>query len=84
MAIVDRARAVRTRDDFVALLGAVVADLQTHPEDWTNRDLQSFLEAMAAWGEDMAGFYSNRGEDLANIAPWRVMADMIMAALIYE
>jgi hypothetical protein len=65
-------------------LVALNADLAAHPEGWANSDLKSFIEAMAAWAEDMVGFYSNAGEDLSKHSPWRVMVDMLMAARMYE
>ena len=46
--------------------------------------LASFLAAMSAWSEDMEGFYENSGEDLASLPPWRVLADILMAARVYE
>ena len=33
------------------------------PEEWENRDLPSYLEAIAAWVDDMDGYYRNLGED---------------------
>lgn len=84
MTLAERARAVRTREDFVAFLGALNADFATNRGTWTNTDLASFLGAMAAWSEDMEGFYTNCEEDLAAVSPWRVLADTLMAARVYE
>jgi len=84
MTLSERARAVRTREDLVAFLEALSADYSTNKETWTNIDLASFLAAMSAWSEDMEGFYENGGEDLASLPPWRVLADILMAARLYE
>lgn len=84
MTLAERARAVRTREDLVAFVEALAADYGNNQATWTNTDLASFLAAMSAWSEDMEGFYENSGEDLASLSPWRVLADVLMAARVYE
>jgi len=84
MTLAERARAVRTREDLVAFVEALAADYGNNQATWTNTDLASFLAAMSAWSEDMEGFYENSGEDLASLSPWRVLADILMAARVYE
>jgi hypothetical protein len=84
MTLAERARSVRTREDLVAFVEALAADYGTNQSTWTNTDLASFLAAMLAWSEDMDGFYENAGEDLASLPPWRVLADILMAARVYE
>jgi len=84
MTFAERARAVRTREDLVAFVKALAADYGTNCSTWTNTDLASFLAAMSAWSEDMESFYENGREDLASLPPWRVLADILMAARVYE
>lgn len=84
MTLAERCRAVRTREDLVAFIGALAADHGTNAATWTNPDLGSFLEAMSEWATDMDGFYKNVGEELSSLPPWRVLADMLMAARVYE
>ena len=84
MTLSERARAVRTREDLVVFVEALAADYGTSSSTWTNTDLASFLTAMSAWSLDMKGYYENSGEDLASLPPWRVLADILMAARVYE
>lgn len=84
MTLSERARAVRTREDLVAFIEALDADYAGNGSTWTNTDLASFLGGMSGWSQDMKGFYENRGEDLASLSPWRVLADILVAARIYE
>jgi hypothetical protein len=84
MTIIERARSVRTREDFLAFLEAFFADYEVNGLDWENNDLGSFLEAMSGWGRDMDGFYANMGEDPAQISPWQMVADLLIAARVYE
>lgn len=78
-----------TRDDFVSFLEQLCQQLREGRDEWTNTSLQDFLEALAAWAEDMDGYYANIGLaqqiDLSKErVPWRVFADMLLAARVYE
>jgi hypothetical protein len=80
----EQARAVSSREDLVKFLSALSDDFAKRPEAWSNVDLSSFLEAMSGWAADMEGYYINNGEDLSHISPWRVLADVLTAARVYE
>lgn len=84
MTLVECAESVQTREDFVAFLEALRGELAADPGAWNNRDLPSYLEAMSAWTQDMDGYYASTGKELSNLSPWRVLADIMMAARIYE
>ena len=84
MTLEERARAVQSREDLVALIHAMRSDLQAHPDRWENPDLASFLEAMAGWTDDLPGFYANTGQEVETTSPWRLIADLLMASRIYE
>ncbi len=84
MKLVERAQEVRTREDLEVFVLELGADLQANPSEWTNPNLGSFLEAMAAWISDMEAYYQNTGQEYSDLSPWKVVADMLMAARIYE
>ena len=84
MTLEDTARSVETKDDFIIFLQALQADYEANGESWENTTLSSFLEATAAWSLDMEGYYRNTGQDSSSVPPWRVLADILMAARIYE
>ena len=67
MTIEERARSVESREELVAFLEALHADYEANPGMWTNVDLKSFLQAMAAWSQDMGGFYENTGADVSTV-----------------
>jgi hypothetical protein len=76
---------IKTRQDFVIFLNELLADFQTNKNNWENKDLGSFLEALSRYAEDIDGFYINTGQDVdADKASWKVIADMFMGARIYE
>lgn len=76
---------IHTRQDFVALLQAMHRDLQCNPSDWENTALLDFLEALIRYAEDIPHYYRNTGQAVnADNASWRVFADMLLGARIYE
>ncbi len=84
MTLAEQAISVRSRKDLAEFILALAADLKTNREQWEHSDLSSFLAAMAAWVEDMNGYYENRGQDSSLQPIWGVITDMLMAARTYE
>ncbi len=83
--IVDRkVEAVRTREDFIAFVESLARDVERGACDWENADLPSFLNAMAAWVQDMDGYYKNLGEPMPDPPTWMTFAQILSAALVYE
>ena len=76
---------IKTRQDFISFLNELLADYKTNKDEWENKDLESFLEALSRYGEDIEGFYSATNQPVdADNASWKVFADMFMGARIYE
>jgi hypothetical protein len=75
---------VTTRDELVAFAKGLAADFRKDPGAWENATVDAYLDAFAAWVEDMDGYYANRGEPEPTTPSWRVVADMLMAAKMYE
>ncbi|WP_241640780.1 DUF7660 family protein [Rosenbergiella epipactidis] len=75
---------ISSKDDLVKFISALAEDFKENPDEWENRDLSSYLEAMASWIEDMDGYYENTNQTLPNDTSWKVFSDILMAARIYE
>lgn len=73
-----------TREDVVAFLRNLCDSLETSPEEWENPTLSSYLDAMAAWIDDMDGYYANRGEAPPTDLTWGILRDILSAAKVYE
>jgi hypothetical protein len=80
----EQVQEVTTREDFVAFARSLGKSLEAEPNGWINQDLASFLDALAAWSEDMDGYYLNRGEPIPQQPTWITVADMLAAAAVYE
>ena len=84
MMLHEQVEVIKTREDLVQFMTSMSRRLAEAPEEWTNKDLASFLEAMAAWTADMDGYYQNRGETPPEQPSWKTLADILMAATMYE
>jgi hypothetical protein len=75
---------IKTKDDFISLVELLVQDLKKSPQSWTNKNLEDYLGAIANWTEDMEGFYLNNNLEIPKDIPWKVFANILVAAMIYE
>ena len=82
---IDSTNKIKSRQAFVDFLNELLADYKTNKKDWENKDLESFLEAMAAYTEDSGEHLKHTNEN-ANVdeTSWKVFADIFMGARIYE
>lgn len=78
------AKNAKSKDDFVTFLNALLQNLNNNPQEWENTNLSNYLEAMQSWTEDMEGYYINQNLPLPENVHWKVFADILMAARIYE
>lgn len=75
---------IQSRNDFVKFTRALLKNFKEHPEQWENDNLALYLDALAAWVEDMEGYYHNKGEPVPNEPTWMVLGQILVAAKIYE
>lgn len=75
---------IQSKDDLVAFVNALANDLQSRPEEWENDTLEEFLSAFARWLADSDGAYRNKGVSPPQIPTWKNIAEMLIAAKIYE
>nr|WP_136518146.1 hypothetical protein [Cellulomonas telluris] len=54
------------------------------PGSWANDSLEAFLESMAAWLDDMDGYFASRGSHAPSEPTWRLIGQMALAARVYE
>ena len=80
----ERVEMVRSRDDFSAFVQVLRRNLKERPDEWENGDLPSFLEALAAWIDDMDGYCQNRGEPVPEQPTWKTLGEILLAAKVYE
>jgi hypothetical protein len=81
----EQVEAIRTRSDLASFVRALRQDLNHHPEEWENPTLDDYLDALAAWTEDMDGYFKNiHGAPVPEQPSWKIVGYMLIAARIYE
>ena len=73
---------IETKADFICFIELLINDLKS--AEWTNNSLESYLQAMADWTEDMEGYYQNNNIPIPQKIDWKVFANILIAAKMYE
>ena len=84
-ALVEKAEAIQSKADFDAFVQLLLRNYREYPDEWENNTLELFLQGLAGFVESMEGYYSNVGAKVDLERPgWRVFADILLAARVYE
>lgn len=84
-AMQDRIARIENQKDLSDFIEYLAESYSKKSGSWSNRDLESYLRAMSAWVREMDGYYRNTGQDYnENKISWKNVADMLMAATMYE
>lgn len=75
---------IQSRADFVLFVRSLLQHFRQNPQDWENRDIEAYLDAIAAWTEDMDGFYQNQEKPVPQQPDWRLFGQILLAAKYYE
>lgn len=80
----NKARNIKTKEDFIDFMDDLIEDLKNNPEDWTHKKLGNYLMALQGWAVDMDDFYTEHRKPIPENVNWSVFADMLVAAKMYE
>ncbi|QUL56557.1 hypothetical protein KDC22_08720 [Paenibacillus tritici] len=75
---------VSDKDQFSEFIGVLVNDFKSNPGDWENRDIESFLEGIKSWVEDMEGYYENNNLPIPQNIDWNFLAHLFYVGKLYE
>lgn len=76
---------VTDRKSFIEFLDLLRQDFLSNPNDWENNNLETFLEALTSYTNDIQGYYNNVGKHVnADNPSWQVFADIFKGATMYE
>ena len=82
--IEDMAEEIQTKEDFESFLLLLIEDLKKK-HNWENNDLESYLRGLYGFVKDISGYYQNLKENIDIHKPsWRILADIFLAARVYE
>jgi hypothetical protein len=80
----EKIKEIKTKKELVSFVCALSQDYYNNPKSWQNNDVGAFLKAIAAWFEDMEGYYLNQGLPVPEKTDWEMIANMLIAAKTYE
>ena len=75
---------IQCKEDFIRFIWNLVNDFKLHKEDWHNKNLLDYLEAIGYWTEDMEGFYINNNQQIPKDTDWKIFANILIGAIVYE
>lgn len=75
---------INSKEAFVGFVESLVSDLKNNPDGWANKTLSEYLESIANWTGDMDGYYQNNGLPVSENVDWRMFANILLAAKMYE
>jgi hypothetical protein len=84
MSLESRASGPLTRAELAGFIDQLADSYLENPELWENDTIESFLRAWSAWLNDMDGYFLNRGEVVPETPSWQLVAQMLLAARVYE
>jgi hypothetical protein len=79
-----QAEGVKSREDFVNFVEALLEDLQQSPNDWGHVTLEGFLGVLADSARVLDRIYANESKLLPSHVDWSVFAEVLMAARVRE
>jgi hypothetical protein len=84
MSFEGRASGPLTRAELAGFIDQLADSYVEDPEQWENDTIESFLRAWSAWLNDMDGYFLNQGEVVPEAPSWQLVAQMLLAARVYE
>jgi hypothetical protein len=76
---------VKDRESFINFVKELHSDYLDNGDDWENNTLTKFIETIAVYADDIDGYYKNMKFDTSpNVPTWRIFAQILKGATIYE
>lgn len=84
MNLYERVEKIQTKTDLVEFIMELLKDIRQDAAGWENSTLEDYLSALASWIEDSDGYYRNQNRPIPETPSWRNIAEMLIAAKMYE
>ena len=75
---------VSDKDHFVNFVSLLIKDYKANPDTWENKDIESFLEGIISWVEDMEGYFENNNLPIPQSIDWKFVSNLFYAGKLYE
>lgn len=77
-------KTINTKEDFINFLEILLLDFKKNNNSWENKSIDTYLEGMQSWVEDMEGYYINNNLPIPENVNWQVFANILIAGKMYE
>ncbi|WP_163401440.1 DUF7660 family protein [Flavobacterium fluviatile] len=71
--------------EFIDSIKKLRTDFELNNDNWDSQTIPEYLEAIERYAEDIQGYYDNTNQNInAEVANWKIFADIMKGASIYE
>lgn len=84
MELHEKIECIDSKDQLVDFLSALKVDYSNNKDDWENPNMEKYLDAMEAWVSSWENLYKNTGKKFPQQPTWKMIAEMLYAAKVYE
>jgi len=84
MNVYEQIESIETKRDLVKFIDILEKDFKTNSDSWENVTLETYLQALGAWINDMDGYFNNINEPAPDAPTWKLIGIMLLAASRYE
>ncbi|GAB0156762.1 hypothetical protein CHRYSEOSP005_20290 [Chryseobacterium sp. Alg-005] len=74
-----------TKQEFIQFIDNLRSDFIENKDQWENKTIEDYLEAMSRYVEDLQEYYlyTNQNIDLEKV-DWKIFSDILKGSSIYE
>lgn len=74
-----------TKKEFIQFIENLRLDFIQNKEQWENKTIEDYLEAISRYTEDINGYYKNTNQDIdLKEIDWKVFSDILKGSSMYE
>ena len=74
-----------TKKEFIQFIDNLKTDFIENKEQWENKTIKDYLEAVSRYTEDIDGYYKNTNQEIdLEKVDWQIFADILKGSSIYE
>lgn len=74
-----------TKKEFIQFIENLRLDFIQNKEQWENKTIEDYLEALSRYTEDINGYYKNTNQDIdLKEIDWKVFSDILKGSSMYE
>lgn len=75
---------IDSKEEFMKFLVELRDDYKHRREEWENKDINTYLDAVYSWVDDMEGYFCNMNMEIPGNINWKFIATLFYVGKIYE